>query len=42
MHTMTKIHAEDGPKIDPQMWDLPVDFYIVVHIPEVPHPSNED
>ena len=19
------------------MWDLPVDFYIVVHIPEVPH-----
>ena len=29
-------------KQDPQMWDLPVDFYIVVHIPEVPHPLNED
>ena len=24
------------------MWDLPVDFYIVVLIPEVPHPRNEE
>ena len=26
-------------KQDPQMWDLSVDFYIVVLTPEIPHPE---
>ena len=29
-------------KQDPQMWDLSVDFYVVVLIPEVPHPPNKE
>ena len=29
-------------KQDPQMWDLPVGFYIVVLTPEVPHPPNKE
>ena len=29
-------------KQDPPMWDLSVDFYIVVLIPEVPLPQNEE